>query len=223
VSKPGATSGRRDKERVGRPAASRTSRPRDRERTIERILDAAERLLEEKGPDGFGLAELGREADVSFGLIHHYFGGKSGLLKQVIQRALRDIGREIRRMQDDGSFWKRDAPAVLIMFDTFVSRPGFARLGAWGLLTGLITADDLADEFRTDRRAVVAMLEEFRKEAPEPSRENVASITTLLWSAVLGFSLLRPMLTESFGWDEASDNRIREQLARAMVGLTRSS
>ncbi len=59
--------------------------------------------------------------------------------------------------------------------------------------------------------------------APEPSRENVASITTLLWSAVLGFSLLRPMLTESFGWDEASDNRIREQLARAMVGLTRSS
>jgi AcrR family transcriptional regulator len=203
--------------------AGRAPRRRDREKTIARILDAAEKLLEEKGPDGFGLAELGREADVSFGLIHHYFGGKAGLLKLVLQRTLRDMGQEIRSLQDDGSFWKRDAPAVLVVFDTFMRRPGFARLGAWGLLTGLITADDVANEFRADREALEAMIEEFRKEAPEPSRENVAAITTLLWSAVLGFSLLRPLLTSTFDWNEESDTRVREQLARAVVGLTRSS
>jgi len=198
-------------------------RRRDRERTITNILDAAEKLLEEKGPDGFGLAELGREAGISFGLIHHYFGGKEGLLKSVLRRALRDMGQEIRKLQDDGSFWHRDAPAVLVVFDTFVKRPGFARLGAWGLLTGLITADDVAHEFRADREALEAMIEAFRKEAPEPTRENVTVITTLMWSSVIGFTLMRPLLTAAFDWNEKNDSQLRDQLAAAMIGLTRSS
>ncbi len=213
--------------RAGKSAPSRKAtklrneppRQRDRARTIGRILDAAERLLEEKGPDGFGLAELGREAEVSFGLIHHYFGGKRGLLRHVLRRTLGEMGREIRRLQQDGSFWRREAPAVLVVFDTFVRRPGLARLGAWGLLTGLITAGDIEREFRADREALGAMVDAFRREAPEPSRENVTVITTLLWSAVLGFTLMRPLL-QAFDWNGQSDARLREQLARAMVGLT---
>ena len=43
----------------GSPARGRR---RNREQTIADILVAAEDLLEKKGPDGFGLAELGREA-----------------------------------------------------------------------------------------------------------------------------------------------------------------
>jgi len=197
-------------------------RRRDRERTITTILDAAEKLLEEKGPDGFGLAELGREAGVSFGLIHHYFGGKEGLLKRVLRRALRDMGQEIRRLQDDGGFWRREAPAVLVVFDTFVKRPGFARLGTWGLLSGLITADDIANEFRADREALETMLEAFRREAPEPTRENVTAIVALLWSSVVGFTLMRPLLTSAFEWTTDDDARLREQLATAMVGLTKA-
>ncbi|MBI5504287.1 MAG: helix-turn-helix transcriptional regulator, partial [Deltaproteobacteria bacterium] len=75
---------------------ARPARRRNREQTIADILDAAEALLERKGPDGFGLAELGREAGVSFGLIHHYFGGKNGLLRAVLQRTLRAMGREVQ-------------------------------------------------------------------------------------------------------------------------------
>jgi AcrR family transcriptional regulator len=200
-------------------AVKEPARQRDRERTVARILDAAERLLEEKGPDGFGLAELGRSANVSFGLIHHYFGGKRGLLRHVLRRALGEMGREIRQLQENGGFWRREAPAVLIVFDSFVRRPGLARLGAWGLLTGLITPADIEREFRADHAALAEMIEAFRREAPEPSRENVTVITTLLWSAVLGFTLMRPLL-QAFAWDGWSDARLREQLARAMVGLT---
>jgi AcrR family transcriptional regulator len=216
--------------RSGNPTAARTAarsgagpargrRPRDRDRTIETILDAAERLLESKGPDGFGLAELGREADVSFGLIHHYFGGKAGLLSAVLRRTLRHMGREIRRIQDDGTFWLREAPAVLVVFDTFTARPGFARLVAWGLLTGLIAGNDLADEFRADATAVGEMIEAFRRESPQETGDAAAIITTLLISSVLGFNLLRPLLTSAFKWTPDEDALLRDQLARAMVGL----
>jgi AcrR family transcriptional regulator len=200
-------------------APARERRPRDRDRTINTILDAAERLLEQKGPDGFGLAELGREADVSFGLIHHYFGGKEGLLRAVLRRTLRQMGREVRRIQEDGTFWLREAPAVLVVFDTFTQRPGFARLLAWGLLTGLIVRDDLADEFRTDATAVGEMIEAFRRESPQETGDAAAIITTLLISAVIGFNLLRPLLTSAFKWTPDEDALLRDQLARAMVGL----
>jgi AcrR family transcriptional regulator len=198
----------------------RQRRRRDRERTVVDILDAAERLLGEKGPDGFGLAELGREAGISFGLIHHYFGGKEGLLRAVLGRTLRHMGREIRRLQEDRSFWRRDAPAVQVVFDTFAGSPGFSRLLAWGLLTGLIAPDDVAREFRKDRDALEAMLAAFRADAPEETRDEVAVITTLLVSAVLGFNLLRPLLVGAVEWNRNLDERLRAQLVSAMVELT---
>jgi AcrR family transcriptional regulator len=200
-----------------RPAARRR---RDREKTIADILDAAEHLLEEKGPDGFGLAELGREADISFGLIHHYFGGKQGLLRAVLRRTLREVGEEVRRVQADGSFWNRDAPAVLAVFDIFTNRPGFARLAAWGLLTGLIDRRDVENDFRVDREAFDQMLTAFRNEAPADTRDDVSAITALLLSAVLGFNLLRPFMTKTREWSAKDDERLRDLLAKAMVGLT---
>jgi AcrR family transcriptional regulator len=198
----------------------RPARRRDRERTITAILDTAERLLGEKGPDGFGLAELGREAGISFGLIHHYFGGKEGLLRAVLRRTLRDMGREIIRLQENRTFWRKDAPAVQVVFDTFAKRPGFSRLLAWGLLTGLIGSDDVAREFRKDREALQSMLEAFRADAPAETRDEVAVITTLLISSVLGFNLLRPLLVGSLEWSDDLDTRLRSQLVSAMVELT---
>jgi AcrR family transcriptional regulator len=200
---------------------STAKRPRDRERTIEQILDAAEKLVEEKGPDGFGLAELGREAGISFGLIHHYFGGKEGLLKAVLRRTLRGMGREIRRIQEDGSFWRRDAPAVVVVFDTFTNRPGFGRLLGWGLLSGLITAEDFATEVSADAQALDVMIEAFREESPDRTGDSAAIITTLLMSAVIGFNLLRPMLVSAFDWAGEEDELLRGQLARAVVGLAK--
>jgi AcrR family transcriptional regulator len=201
-------------------ASQQPRRRRDREKTVADILDAAERLLGDKGPDGFGLAELGREAGISFGLIHHYFGGKEGLLRAVLGRTLRDMGRDIRRLQEDHTFWRRDAPAVQVVFDTFARSPGFSRLLAWGLLTGLIGSEDVAREFRKDRVALEAMLEAFRVEAPDETRDNVAVITTLLVSAVLGFHLLRPLLVGTVDWNDVHDLRLRSQLVNAMVDLT---
>jgi len=209
--------------RKRRPAKAVDATPRrrrDRERTITDILDAAEHLLDEKGPDGFGLAELGRKANISFGLIHHYFGGKEGLLKAVLQRTLRGMGKEIRRLQEDRSFWRRDAPAVQVVFDTFAKRPGFSRLLAWGLLTGLIGPEDVAHGYRQEREALGHMLDAFRADAPKETRDEVAVITTLLVSSVLGFNLLRPLLVGAVDWSGDLDERLRTQLVSAMVELT---
>ena len=111
------------------------------------------------------------------------------------------------------------APAVLVVFDTFTNSPAIARLVAWGLLTGLIGPDDLSSEFSVDAEAVGEMVEAFRRQSPEATGDYAAITATLLISAVLGFNLLRPLLSSSFEWGPDEDAQVRAQLARAMVGL----
>ena len=221
-STPAKTASRSARKRSAEPTGdSRPARRRNREQTINDILDAAEVLLDRKGPDGFGLAELGRAAGVSFGLIHHYFGGKEGLLREVLRRTLRQMGREIRRIQEAGAFWEPNAPAVVVVFDTYLKKPGFARLMAWGLLKDLLVAEEVSLEVQRDRDALDMMVDRLREGMPGASRIDAAALTTLLTSAVLGFNLLRPLLVQTRGWNARSDEIVREQLVRAMISIAR--
>jgi Bacterial regulatory proteins, tetR family len=57
-----------------------------RENAERRILDAATRLVADKGLDAFTLADVGEAAGFSSGLPAHYFKTKDGLLAAVVER-----------------------------------------------------------------------------------------------------------------------------------------
>jgi TetR/AcrR family transcriptional regulator len=63
-------------------------RERSGEATRRRILDAAEVEFASKGFDGARLAAIARSAEVPQALIHHHFGDKQGLYREVLERAL---------------------------------------------------------------------------------------------------------------------------------------
>jgi len=75
-------------------------RDRGGEATKKRILDAAESEFAAKGFDGARLAAIARGADVQQALIHHYFEGKDGLHRAVIERALTSITSQGWRILD---------------------------------------------------------------------------------------------------------------------------
>ena len=50
------------------------------------ILDTARRLFAERGYATVSASEVAREAGVTPGLLHHYFGGKRGLFETLVQR-----------------------------------------------------------------------------------------------------------------------------------------
>ena len=55
----------------------------------EALIDAAKRLLPDHAPGTIAGRDLAAEADVNYGLVHHYFGGKDAALLAGL-RALRD-------------------------------------------------------------------------------------------------------------------------------------
>jgi AcrR family transcriptional regulator len=59
----------------------------EHQKTRERIIAAASKILAEKGYDATTLREIAREAQAGPGLVHYYFGGKDQLLVEALQVA----------------------------------------------------------------------------------------------------------------------------------------
>jgi AcrR family transcriptional regulator len=55
----------------------------------EALVEAAKRLLPDRAPGAISGRDLAAEADVNYGLVHHYFGGKDAAFRAGL-RALRD-------------------------------------------------------------------------------------------------------------------------------------
>ena len=80
------------------PAAPKRRQRRTPEAARELILQTAQRLIAERGPDRIGLKEIAQAAGISHALINHYFGSYEALVEETIRAQVRrshaQIGRE---------------------------------------------------------------------------------------------------------------------------------
>lgn len=68
------------------PSYRRTAKDIRREETRARLLDAARRLFAERDYDSVSVTEIASEAGVTHGMINVYFGGKPGLLYEIVRQ-----------------------------------------------------------------------------------------------------------------------------------------
>jgi TetR/AcrR family transcriptional regulator len=80
--------------------------------TRRRILVAAEAEFAAKGFDGARLAAIARAADAQQALIHHYFGDKAGLYREVLERVLTAMAAEGWKILE-AKAPPRDAPIAM--------------------------------------------------------------------------------------------------------------
>ena len=221
------------------PHARRARRPaRNREHTVATIVAAATDLLARKGPDGFGLAELGTNAGVSFGLIHRYFGGKEGLLKEALRQPFtRQLAALLERYERDGRGARgthpdavRDGrrranrhdgttarePLVTLLFDAQRRNPAYVRLIAWGILTGRLTTD----LFTEDRPTIARLLALYRRSVRPPRDVDPRAVSALLLIGTLGFELFRPLVRALFDVDGEFDVVYQRHLRAALHALS---
>lgn len=68
------------------PPIRRTAKDIRREETRGRLLDVARRLFAERDYDSVSVTEIAKEAGVTHGMINVYFGGKPGLLYEIVRQ-----------------------------------------------------------------------------------------------------------------------------------------
>lgn len=75
---------------------------RARLETQNKLIEAAAELLGEVGPRAMSVRGVAERAGVNHGLVHHYFGGKDGLLRAAMMRLVEEHA-EFARTQSGGS------------------------------------------------------------------------------------------------------------------------
>lgn len=68
--------------------------------TADRLLDAVDVVIQERGPSGVTLRLVGAEAGLSHTAAAHYYGDKPGLFTAYITRAYNELGERIERVAE---------------------------------------------------------------------------------------------------------------------------
>ena len=109
--------------RIGTAARQRGRRSAaEAGRTRQRILRRAQQLFARKGYGATSLRELSSASDVSMFTIHHHFGSKLGLYKEILDQWDRDVERKLSAVMDDAA-----EPEILVervvdeLFDFFLA------------------------------------------------------------------------------------------------------
>jgi len=107
-------------------------RQRDPEATRTAILDAAEEIFAEKGFADAAVSEIARGADVTKSLIHHHFGSKEALWREVKRRKFADYealqAALLASPSDDAEMLSRSLETY---FQFLRRNPTYLRLVSW--------------------------------------------------------------------------------------------
>lgn len=152
----------------------------------DRLLAAAKRLTYSQGP-GIGVDALLKEARVARRSLYEHFGGKDGLLLEVIRQAATEDEEWIRATLDAGG---RDPRTRLLgifdAMDRVVTQPGFRGCRYLGADLGLAdTGHPIHQETSAYRRRVRAMIEDELADLGHPFPHRAAEQLQLLIEGVL--------------------------------------
>jgi AcrR family transcriptional regulator len=152
----------------------------------DRMLEAAKRLTYSQGP-GIGVDALLKEAQVARRSLYEHFGGKDGLLLEVIRQAAIEDAEWMRATIDAGG---RDPRKRLLgifdALDRVVTAPGFRGCRYLGADLGFADLDHpIHQETTAYRQRVRAMLVNELADLGHPSPRRAAEQLQLLIEGVL--------------------------------------
>src|SRR3954467_13405433 len=159
----------------------------------QRIVDAMRASVGSRGAAGATFDHVAREAGVSRGLLHYYFGTKERLLVEVVRR-----DTEIRVARLDEALARAetvdDVLDVLVstLTDMIENEPGFFLLLYELFSAGRRNPDiqrEVGQLFDRTRSHVAEVLESKEKEGVLSLREDAADIVSFLFALGDGFAL----------------------------------
>jgi TetR/AcrR family transcriptional regulator len=152
--------------------ADRAVRKRNPDESRRRILDAAEHAFARRGFDGARLRDIAHEAGVHHALVHHYYGDKRGLFKEVVHRALSAISTTgIESVEGAVDLPGAATQLVSLLFDFFSTHKDLL-----GIIEGAFRdKDSIAHQLTASAMAEIAnpLLVSVRQRVIEGQRHNI--------------------------------------------------
>lgn len=187
---------------MGRP-------PEHDERTRERLLAAAARLLRDEGASSVSVRRVAEEAGTTTRAVYSLFGDKEGLLRRLYHDAAETMRRHHEEVPES-----EDPLTEITALALGYRRAALEHPHAYGMFMGMVpgfraTAEDRALATRSLRR-VLAALGRFVDAGVFPGHDPRA-LALQLWAQVHGLATLE--LQGQLGTSEQAEPRWRDAIA----------
>lgn len=153
-----------------------------------------------KGPDAAGLKDVAREAEVSHGLVTHYFGTFSALieaaLEDMAQKMVQRILGRLAEIDDVGP-----DELIDVYFDV-MAQPQQGRLLVWAILSGRAESTDFfARRLQGPKLVADAIEARLRDRFPDAdvNRAEIDWMIVLVMSVGFGFGMGRGVMWDALG------------------------
>jgi len=195
------------------------------QRTVARVLDAAEGLFAERGFEGASLREIARRAGIQQPGLYNYFESKQSLYTAVLDRALQPMSRaiasQLEAASDPGAM-----PAALpaVMTDILLEHPKMAALFQRALQGDPESLGNRLVMDWLDRLFAEGLAALERAGAGSLDRVDLALQTIAMFNLTTGFFLAERVF-ETMAGGRISDpevvarqKRLLDRIARATLG-----
>jgi AcrR family transcriptional regulator len=208
------------------PPAPRVRRDPDAARAL--ILDAAERVFADRGPDAAGLKDVARAAGVSHALVSHYFGSFEALVEATLARRVARLRGDL--LDDIVATGDGNADAILDRVAALAEDRVTIRLAGWAFLTGRAQREDFFSAKQRGLRTVVDVIAAKRGASTEhaaEAREDVEIAVVSALTLILGFGLAKDAVLSGLGYAPGSaaaarfEAKYRARVKEIVVGQAR--
>lgn len=167
------------------------------------ILDAAERHLAARGPEGIRLKELAAELGIAHPTILHHFGSRAGLVRAVATRAVRALEDELVAVIAGGEVDEHAAAGMFARVLEVLGERRHARTLAWLYLARADETEDIVDHGAQLRRLadVVHANRKAHLGDETPEYQDTLFAVMLASLALFGHAVANPMLSSNAGVD----------------------
>lgn len=188
-----------------------------KERTVNKLLRAAEEVFRDRAAGEATVEEIAERAGVAVGSIYNHFGSKAGLHAAVIERAL-EIDRDYmdRAYLGEGSPVDKIYAAAEEYLEFYLAYPDYFRMLAFPSAPGqYLAGHELAERLarsvdEQNQRLVAALLAGI--EAGELRAHDPQEVATVLWAAWNGII--------SLAWRPDALRRDETQLRQLLATAT---
>jgi TetR/AcrR family transcriptional regulator, repressor for neighboring sulfatase len=180
-------------------------KPVGKDATTTALLDAADFLFGEKGPNAVTIREISGMANVNHALLHRHFGSKAALLDAILDRHLEVIKADVQGAEDLEL-------ATRGLLDNLANRPALARIFAHLVLAHRPLGDFVRQAGGTAQLAEVIAAADV---VPAEARKCAA----VLMSFALGWTLFKELTTYAASCN-APEDELHDTVADLLSALS---
>ncbi|MFZ5353055.1 MAG: TetR/AcrR family transcriptional regulator [Bacillota bacterium] len=175
--------------------------------SYQKIMNAAEEIIIEKGVKDTSLADIAGKAGISKGTLYYYYSSKSDLIFDIAERHLEKITEQIMNLVNESYRNKKTADPRKILEMTFkelTKDSTYMKLHIYLLKEAVIGSSELKIRFVEDYKKWRGMIEDSLTKLFGGKVEDAASVSQAILAAADGFKIQMLLGFDDLDFDKAS-------------------